>query len=57
MKHHEEEWMALSRQAVIEQDPYNMKQLTRRIIELLIEKQSRLDAEAALKRKLQKPES
>jgi hypothetical protein len=43
MREHSEEWKELCRQAAVEQDPRKLLELTRRINELLVGKQRRLD--------------
>lgn len=43
MREREEEWKELCRQAVVEQDSAKLIELTRRINEMLIHKQNRLD--------------
>lgn len=41
MKHHED-WQELCRQAAVEQDPDRLLELTRRINQILLEKEERL---------------
>jgi len=43
VREHTEEWKELCRQATVEQDPQRLLELTRRINELLIGKQRRLE--------------
>jgi hypothetical protein len=43
MREHEEEWKELCRQASMEQDPQKLLELTKRINELLLGKQRRLE--------------
>lgn len=43
MREHEAEWKELCRQATVEQDPQKLLELTRRINELLLGKQHRLE--------------
>jgi hypothetical protein len=43
MREHSEEWKRLCEQAAVEQDPKRLLELTRRINELLLGKQTRLD--------------
>lgn len=45
MREREEEWKELCRQAAVEQDSAKLVELTRRINELLRNKQRRLDTE------------
>jgi hypothetical protein len=47
MKEHSEEWKQLCAQAAIEQDPQKLLELTRKINELLLGKQSRLNRESS----------
>jgi hypothetical protein len=43
MREREEEWKELCRQAAVEQDSTKLMELTRRINEMLIHKQHRID--------------
>jgi hypothetical protein len=43
MQEHQEEWKELCRQAAVEQDPRKLLELTKRINELLVGKQRRLE--------------
>jgi len=47
MKEHTEEWKNLSGQAAVEQDPQKLLALTRKINDLLLGKQDRLDRETS----------
>jgi hypothetical protein len=47
MKEHSEEWKQLCAQAAIEQDPQKLLDLARKINELLLGKQNRLNQDAS----------
>jgi hypothetical protein len=47
MKEHTEEWKNLCGQAAVEQDPQKLLALTKRINDLLLGKQHRLDRETS----------
>jgi hypothetical protein len=49
MKEHSEEWKQLCAQAAIEQDPQKLLELTRKINELLLGKQNRLNQDTSNK--------
>jgi hypothetical protein len=45
MKEHSEEWKQLCAQASVEQDPQKLLELTKKINDLLLGKQKRLDSQ------------